>query len=60
MKNLIKTQIFNFAKKANVAPSGQLINIFKDKKDPVSLKDYSKRLRVSTMVILANEYQAGF
>ena len=38
MKNLIKSQIFNFAKKSNVAPSGQLINVFKERKDPVSLK----------------------
>ncbi len=56
MKNLIKSQIFNFAKKSNVAPSGQLINIFKDKKDPVSSKVNPKGLGLSSLAVLADEY----
>lgn len=35
MKNLLKKNYFKFAKKSTVAPSGQIVNIYKDKKDPV-------------------------
>lgn len=59
MKTLQKMTKFGFAKKSTVQPSGQIVNIFKDRKDPVGLKGDQKGRGVSSLAISADGSEAG-